>query len=109
MNMTRARPVNPIRAALQQAMVSPRVQAAVSVFVNALVDEGEAILKQRYAGESLRTYIPKGGGQDAREERNRRIQALAAPPSSLPTAQIAVMEGVSERRVRQILAVAARN
>jgi hypothetical protein len=104
MSLTRVRAQNPIRQALQQAMVSPRVQAAVTVFVNALVDEGEAILKQKYAGETLRIYTPKRGGHQARDERDRRIQALAAAPSSLPVAQIAVMEAISERRVRQILA-----
>lgn len=103
MSLTRVRTVNPIRQALQQAMVSPRVQAAVTVFVNALVDEGEAILKQRYAGESLRTYYPKRGNRDDRDERDRRIRALAAPPSSLTPAQIAATEGISLRRVQQLL------
>lgn len=103
MSMNRARAVNPIRQALQQAMVSPRVQAAVTVFVNALVDEGEAILKQRYAGETLRIYTPKRGGHEQRDARDQRIRALAAPPSSLPPAQIAALEGISLRRVQQLL------
>lgn len=103
MPITRARAVNPIRAALQQAMVSPRVQAAVSVFVNALVDEGESILKQRYAGETLHIYTPKGCGHEQRDLRNRRIQALAKPPSSLSPAHIADMESLTVQHVRLIL------
>lgn len=103
MSLDRVRERNPIRAALQQAMLSPRVQQAVAVFVNALVDEGESILQQKYAGESLRTYVPKRGGHEARAERDRRIQALAAPPSSMPPARIAAQVGVSERHVRRLL------
>lgn len=103
MSLTRARTVHPIRAALQQAMVSPRVQAAVAVFVNALVDEGEAILRDRYPGETVTLYNRKRGGQAEREERDRRIQSLAAAPSKLPAARIAAIEGVSERHVRRLL------
>ncbi len=103
MTMTRTRAPNPIRAALQQAMVSPRVQAAVSVFVAALVDEGEAILQQRYAGETLHIYQPKRGGVDERQARNRRIVAMASPPGNLPQAQIAAAEGVSVRHVQRLL------
>ncbi len=83
-------------------MVSPRVQHAVSVFVNALVDEGEAILKSRYAGETLRIYTPKRGGRLAKEERDRRIQARAA--SGTPLAQIAAAENMSARQVQRIVA-----
>jgi hypothetical protein len=103
MSLTRTRPPNPIRAALQQAMLSPRVQQAVAVFVNALVDEGEAILQAKYSGERLRLYMPKGMGQAARDERKRRVRALAAPPSNLGTEQIAALEGISVRRVQQML------
>ena len=103
MSLTRVRSVHPIRAALQQAMVSPRVQQAVAVFVNALVDEGEAILRDRYPGETVTLYNRKRCGQDEREERNRRILALAGAPSNLPAAQIAAMVGVSVRHVRRLL------
>jgi hypothetical protein len=91
----RAESTNPIRAALEQAMVSPRVQQAVAVFVNALVDEGEALLKLRYAGETLRIYTPKRYGRQARLARDRRIQALATEPGCTPMAQIAAAEGIS--------------
>ena len=104
MSLNRTRQPNPIRAALQAAMLSPRAQAAVSVFVNVLVDEGEAILRERYAGETLRIYTPKRGGRDQAEERDRRIVALAAEPSKLTPAQIAAREGITVRRVQQIIA-----
>lgn len=103
MSLTRVSAVNPIRQALQQAMLSPRVQAAVTVFVNALVDEGQVILNQRYPGETLRTYCHKRGSRDERDARDRRIRTLAAPPSSLAPAQIAAREGISLRRVQQLL------
>lgn len=103
MSLTRTRPIHPIRAALQQAMISPRVQQAVAVFVNALVDEGEAILRDRYPGETLTLYNRKRCGQDEREERDRRIRALAAPPSSLSPAHIAAMESLTVQHVRLIL------
>lgn len=100
MNMARIRHVNPIRAALEQAMVSPRVQAAVVTFVNALVDEGEAVLRERYAGETLRVYTPKRGGSDERAARDRRIEAAVAADE--PHAAIAQREGIGLRRVQQI-------
>jgi hypothetical protein len=103
----RSRAVHPIRAALQQAMVSPRVQQAVAVFVNALLDEGEAILRQRYPGETVTLYNRKRAGQDEQEQRNRRIQAMAAAPSWMSPAQIAAREGISARRVQQVLRSAA--
>lgn len=102
MSLTRVRTVNPIRAALSEAMLTPRVQQAVTTFVTALVDEGEAILMARYGGERLRVYIPKSG-HDAREERDRRIRAMAAPPGCMAPAQIAAVVGVSERHVRRLL------
>lgn len=105
MSFNRVRQPNPVRAALNQAMVSPRVQAAIAVFVTALVDEGETILKQRYAGETLRIYNPKRGGPDARDARNRRIHAMAAAPSSMAPAQIAAAEGISLRQVQRVLAM----
>lgn len=95
---------NPIRAALEQAMLSPRVQQAVATFVNALVDEGEAILRERYAGETLRIYTPKLGTRSQLAERNRRIQAMGSPPSSMSPAHIAAVEGISVRQVQRVLA-----
>lgn len=109
MSLVRTRAPNPIRAALQQAMLSPRVQEAVAVFVNALVDEGEAVLRARYGGETLRIYTPKRGGRDGQDARNRRIRAMAAPPSSMAPAHIARAEGLSLRRVQQILKTDAKS
>ena len=104
MTLERVRPSNPIRMALQAAMVSPRVQAAVTVFVNALVDEGEQILREKYAGETLRQYVPKAGGRDQRAARNLRVRSLAAAPSSLTPAQIAPMVNLTVRQVQRLLA-----
>jgi hypothetical protein len=100
MSLTRTRPTNPVRAALEQAMVSPRVQSAVALFVNALVDEGEAILRARYAGETLRMYTPKRGSAEARDSRDLRIEAALA--AGEPAAMVAGREGLSVRRVEQI-------
>lgn len=100
MSITRSRPVNPVRSALQQAMVSPRVQAAVVGFVNALVDEGEAILRSRYAGETLRMYTPKRGSGGERDARDLRIKAAVI--AGTPNALIAERERVGLRRVQQI-------
>lgn len=97
---------NPISAALEQAMASPRVQQAVAVFVNALVDEGEAILRARHAGETLRIYTPKRGGRSAKEERDRRIQARAA--GGTHPAHIAADERMSLRQVQRVIARAER-
>lgn len=83
-------------------MLRPRVQAAVSVFVNALVDEGEAILRERYAGEHLRIYAARRDPAET-EARQRRVLAMAAPPSSMTASQIAAREGISERWVRKLL------
>lgn len=100
----RNRSTNPIRAALEQAMTTPRMQQAVSAFVAALVDEGEAVLRQRFGGETLRVYQPKRGGTDKRRERDMRIQTMGTPPNAMSAAQIAALEGLSVRRVEQILA-----
>ena len=104
MSLHRVRPINPIRSALDQAMLSPRVQLAVASFVNALVDEGEVILRQRYAGETLRMYQPKRRNADQRAERDRRIQADAA--GGMPHALIAEREQITVRQVRRIVAAA---
>jgi hypothetical protein len=101
MSLHRIRPVNPIRSALEQAMLSPRVQLAVNGFVNALVNEGEAILRQRYAGETLRMYQPKRARADQRDERDRRIRADKA--GGMPVALIAERESITVRQVRRIV------
>jgi hypothetical protein len=104
MSLTRVRQPNPVRAALREAMLTPSVQQALHAVLNQLVDGAEAILRQRYPGETLRVYTPKRGSQDERQARDRRVQALAAAPSSLSAEQIAQLEGITPRRVRQILA-----
>lgn len=108
MSIVRIRDADPIRVALHQAMLSPSVQAAATAFIGALVEQSETILRQTYAGETVRVYAAKRGGRDERLARDRRIVALASPPSSLCAERIAQREGITPRRVRQILADAAR-
>jgi hypothetical protein len=81
-------------------MVSPRVQHAVTVFVNALVDEGEAILRQRYPGETLRLYNAKRTTAPERSARDMQIESAIAAGES--PALIAARVGIGERRVQQI-------
>jgi hypothetical protein len=108
MSTDRTRAPNPIRAALQSAMLSPKVQAAAMTFVNALVDEGEAVLRDRYGGDRLRMYVPKSGGRGVRDERRLRVQALAGAPTNLTPEAIAPLVGLSVRHVRRLLATGSR-
>ena len=96
MSMTRVRSVNPIRMALEQAMGSPGMQQAAKVFMNALIDESETILRARYAGEQVRMYLPKASNsRDERDARDRRI--LAALGAGEPPALVAAREGRARR------------
>lgn len=105
MSLERVKPINPLRAALQAAQLSPAVQQAMATLAAVLMQETEAQLRARHGGEQVRLYAPKSGTRDDKAERNRRIRALAAPPSSMNPAQIAATVGnVTERHVRRILA-----
>lgn len=89
-----------------QAAIHPRVEAAViGALRGVLPGVIEEIVREMYPeGEQVRFYAPKTGSRASKAERDRRIHALASPPSSMAPAQIASQEGISLRRVQQILA-----
>lgn len=64
---------------------------------NAVVDA----LTRNFGGAIVRLYVPADRRQ--RDERDRRVRALAAPPRNMPLAQIARTVGLSVRQVMRIL------
>lgn len=101
-----------LRQLATQAASHPRIEAAVLGAIRAeLPGVIEGLLRQQFGGETVRIYAARSDvlqADAARQERDRRIAALAAPPSSLPPAAIAKQEGITPHRVRQILRTAAR-
>lgn len=96
---------NLLRNLAAQAAAHPRMEAAILGAVRAeLPGVIEELLRKAHGGETLRIYVAAGPSQASKGERDRRIRAQAAPPSSLPLAAIAAREGISLRRVQQILA-----
>jgi hypothetical protein len=95
-----------LRDIASQAAIHPRVESAViGALRSVLPGVIEEIVREMYpGGERVRFYTPKVGSRSAKAERDRRICALVAPPSKLPLAQIARQEGLSLRRVQQIVA-----
>lgn len=90
-----------------QAAAHPKIEAAVLGALRAeLPGVIEGLLRDAYGGETLRMYVAKGASRDTKSERDRRIVALGSPPSSMSTAEIAAREGISLRRVQQVLRVA---
>ena len=88
-----------------QVASHPRLEAAVMKAIrDVLPSVVDSVLRETYGGETFRSYAPRGPSQLDKVERNRRIKALAAPPSSLTPHAIAALEGVGVRRVQQILA-----
>lgn len=102
-----------LRQLAAQAASHPRIEAAVLGAIRAeLPGVIEGLLREAYGGEQVRIYAPRSDvlqAEAARQERDRRIAALAAPPSSLTAAAIAKREGITPHRVRQILRAAARS
>lgn len=100
-----------LRQLAAQAASHPRIEAAVLGAIRAeLPGVIEGLLRETYGGEQVRIYAPRSDvlkAEAARQERDRRIAALAAPPSSLKPAAIAQREGITAHRVRQILRAAA--
>lgn len=95
---------NLLRQLAHQAAAHPRIEAAVIGAIRAeLPGVIEGLLREAYGGDTVRIYVPSRGGHDAKLERDRRIAALAAAPSSLSVAAIAAKEGLTVRRVQQIL------
>lgn len=115
MSLTPTRPAhrerqNLLRNLASQAAAHPRIEAAVLGAIRAeLPGVIEGLLREAYGGETVRLYVARSGGRDSKAERDRRIQALAAPPSSMAPAAIAAAENISLRRVQQILAAEKRN
>jgi len=60
-------------------------------------------LTRSFGGEMVRLYVPLNA-QD-REERDRRVRAMAAPPACMDLQQIAKREQLSVRQVRRIVAM----
>lgn len=93
-----------LRDLAQQAAAHPRIESAVLGAIRAeLPGVIEDLLRQAYGGETVRIYVASGGSRAAKDERDRRICGLAAPPAKLSPAMIAEREGISVRRVQQIL------
>lgn len=101
-----------LRQLATQAASHPRIEAAVLGAIRAeLPGVIEGLLRDAYGGETVRIYAPRHDvlqAEQSRQERDRRIAALAAPPSSLSAAAIARQEGITPHRVRQILRAAER-
>lgn len=99
---------NLLRNLATQAAAHPRIEAAVLGAIRAeLPGVIEGLLREAYGGETVRLYVARGGSRDSKAERDRRIQALAAPPSNMSPGAIAAAEQISLRRVQQILAAVA--
>lgn len=96
-----------LRNLAQQAASHPRIEAAVIGAIRAeLPGVIEGLLREAYGGETVRIYVAASDvsrAEQQRDERDRRIAAMAAPPSSLPAAAIAAQERITPHRVRQIL------
>lgn len=92
-----------LRDLAQQAAAHPRIEQAVLGAIRAeLPGVIEGLLREMYRGETVRLYVPKRTCDIA--ERNQRIRAMAAPPSSMSTAQIAARERLTQRQVQRVLA-----
>ncbi len=97
-----------LRQLASQAASHPRIEAAViGAIRDVLPSVIEGLLRESYGGETVRIYVARNGGQAVKNERDLRITALAAPPASLSCGAIAAQEGISVRRVQQILMRAA--
>lgn len=101
-----ATPAAFLRELASQAAIHPRVETAViGALRGVLPGVIEEIVREMYpGGERVRFYSAKVSSRSAKAERDRRIVTLAAPPASMALAQIAQQEGLSLRRVQQILA-----
>ncbi len=93
-----------LRQLAHQAATHPRIEGAILGALRAeLPGVIEELLRQSYGGDTLEIYVASRSSSAAKGERDRRIMAMATGPAALPTVAIAQVEGISERRVRQIL------
>ena len=101
-----------LRQLAHQAASHPRIEAAViGAIRDVLPGVIEGLLREGYAGETVRIYAPRSDvvrAEQLRVERDMRIVALATAPSNLSPAAIAEREGITPHRVRQILRAAVR-
>ena len=98
-----------LRQLAVQAATHPRIEAAVMGAIRAeLPGVIEGLLRDSWGGDTLRMYVPKNGSRDDKDARDQRIVAMASPPSSATPHAIAAREGISVRRVQQILSQAQR-
>ena len=82
-----------------RAASHPRIEQAVLGALRAeLPSVIRGLLADMFPGETMRLYVPKGGGNDARRERDMRILGARGQPAAL----VAEREGVTERHVRRI-------
>lgn len=99
-----------LRQLATQAASHPRIEAAViGAIRDVLPGVIEGLLREAYGGETVRIYAARHDvllADQGRRDRDLRIAALAAAPSSLTPAAIAELEGITPHRVRQILRAA---
>lgn len=94
-----------LRDLARRAAEHPRIEQAVMGAIRAeLPSVIEGLLRDAYGGEQLRIYVPARSSLDAKRERDERIRAMAAPPSSMSVGAIAALERVSVRTVMRALA-----
>lgn len=97
-------PQSLLRDLATQAAAHPKIEQAVLGGIRAVLpDVIEELLRAAYGGERVRLYVASRSSRDAKADRDRRIAALASAPSNLSPAAIAAQEGLSLRRVQQIL------
>lgn len=105
MNPTNTKPpaMNLDRSLLEKlatrAAAHPRIEEAVLGALRAELPRViQGLLAELCVGDTVRLYVPKGGGTDVRRERDLRILGAREQPAAL----VAERERVSERHVRRI-------
>ena len=95
---------NMFRELAYQAAAHPRMEAAIMGAVRAeLPGIIEELLRQSHGGRTVQLYVARTGSLAAKDERDRRIRSMAAAPTSMAPSAIAAQEGITVRRVQQIL------
>lgn len=81
-----------------QVVRHPAFTAAIE---RTVADVLAVVLREQFAGEEVRMYVPKMGPS----KRNERAEAIVKEGASgLPVAELAKRHGLTPRRVNQILA-----
>lgn len=93
-----------LRQLAHQAAAHPKIEAAVMGAIRAVLpDIMEGLLRDSFPGETVHLYGSRRSGFAQKDERDLRIIGMAEAPSSLSPADIASREGLTVRRVQQIL------